>query len=254
MVLALTPPHADLTFMTPLSQERADQLVRFVANDLQGTVLDIGCGWAELLLRVAAAAPAADGLGIDMDEAAIEHGQTLAQRRGLDDRVTLLAGDAKELAPRHAEAVICIGASQVWGPPVEDNQPLDYASALAALRSTVSRGAHVVYGEGIWSRPPTRRAAAPLSGRLDELVSLGELADLTVAQGFMPIAVHEASLDEWDEFESGFNARYASWLATHDPDDPDAGEVRALAARQRAAYFDGYRGVLGMAYFALLAV
>lgn len=254
MAIVLPQTHADLTFMTPLSQTRADELVGFVAEDLHGTVLDIGCGWGELLLRAVAAAPAADGFGVDMDEAAIEHGRRLAQQRGLDDRVTLVVGDAKELAPRHAEAVICIGASQVWGPPVEDNQPLDYASALAALRSKVSPGAHVVYGEGIWSRPPTLQAAAPLSGRLYEMVSLGELADLSVAYGFMPVAVHEASLDEWDEFESGFNARYAWWLATHGPDNPDAGEVRAMAARQRAAYFGGYRGVLGMAYLALLAV
>ena len=45
-----------------------------------------------------------------------------------------------------ADAVICIGDSKVCGPPVEDNQPLDCASALAAIRAVVSRGAHVVYG------------------------------------------------------------------------------------------------------------
>jgi hypothetical protein len=144
-----------------------------------------------------------------------------------------------------ADAVICIGASQVWGPPVEDNQPLDYASALAAIRSKVSPGIHVLYGEGVWSRPPTPQAAEPLSGRLDELVSLAELAELTIAHGFMPVA--EASLDEWDEFESGFSARYASWLAEHGPQHPDAPEVHARAAHQQAAYFGGYRGVLGMA-------
>jgi len=46
MAITLTQPHNDLTFMTPLSQKRADKLVRFVAEDLDGTVLDIGCGWA----------------------------------------------------------------------------------------------------------------------------------------------------------------------------------------------------------------
>ena len=118
--------------------------------------------------------------------------------------------------------MVCIGASQVWGPPVEDNQPLDYSSALAALRAVVPRGARVVYGEGIWSSPPTATAVAPLAGRLDELVSLAELIDLAVAEGFVPVAVHEASIDEWDQFESGFSAGYARWLAAHDPDHPDA--------------------------------
>lgn len=131
---------------------------------------------------------------------------------------------------------------------------MDYVAALAAIRATVSRGARVVYGEGIWSRPPTLAAAAPLAGRLDEFVSLAELVDLAVAQGFMPVEVHEASPDEWDEFESGYSACDATWLAEHGPDHPDAGEVRDRAARQRAAYFGGYRGVMGMGYLALLAV
>jgi hypothetical protein len=99
--------------------------------------------------------------------------------------------------------VVCIGASQVWGPPVEENQPLDYTAALSAIRAAVPRGARVVYGEGIWSGTPTPDAVAPLAGRLDELVSLAELIDLAVAQGFIPMAVHEAGIDEWDEFESG---------------------------------------------------
>lgn len=254
VTITLRDPWDDLTFMTPLSEQRAAELVRFVAKGLDGTVLDIGCGWAELLLRVVAAAPAARGVGIDTSEACIKYGSELAERRGLADRVTLIAGDGKMQAPHGADAVICIGASQVWGPPVAANLPLDYASALAAIRGKVTRGARVVYGEGVWSRPPTPQAVAPLSGRLDELVSLAELTELAVAAGFMPFAVHEASVDEWDQFESGFSARYASWLAEHGPGHCDAGEVMARAARQRAGYFNGYRGILGMAYLALLAV
>jgi hypothetical protein len=95
---------------------------------------------------------------------------------------------------------------------------------------------------------------APLAGRLDELVPLAELIELAVVHGFMPVAVHEASIDEWDEFESGFSACYARWLVEHGPDHPAAVEVRTRAARQRAGYFSGYRGVMGIAYLALLAV
>ena len=142
----------------------------------------------------------------------------------------------------------------MWGPPVEELQPLPYAAALAALRSLVPRGGRVVYGDGIWSRPPTPAAVAPLAGRDDEFRTLGEVAELAVEAGFAPLAVHEASLDEWDVFESGYAAGYARWLAEHDTDDPEADEVRELAERQRAAYFSGYRGILGLGYLELLAV
>ncbi len=248
-----TPPHADLTFMTPLSEERASRLVGFLADGSPGTVLDIGCGWAELLLRVLERAPDAIGEGVDLDAVAITHGQALADLRGLTDRVDLRVDDALDLKGGW-DRVVCIGASQVWGPPVEELQPLPYAAALAALRSLVPRGGRVVYGDGIWSRPPTPAAVAPLAGRDDEFRTLGEVAQLAVDAGFAPLAVHEASLDEWDVFESGYAAGYARWLAEHDTDDPEADEVRELAERQRAAYFSGYRGILGLGYLELLAV
>jgi len=251
---AIRPPHQDLTFLSPLSPERADRLVRFLADDLVGTVLDLGCGWGELLLQVLASAPETHGTGIDTDGVSLAHGRDLARHRGLDDRVTLLDGDARTQAPPHVDAVICIGASQIWGPPVEAKQPLDYGSALTALRATVERGARVVYGEGIWSRPPTPEAVAPLSGRLDELVALPDLVELAVTHGLAPVAVHEASLGEWDVFESGYAAGWAVWLAEHNPHHPGAAEVRLRVARQRAGYLGGYRGVYGMAYLELLAV
>jgi hypothetical protein len=152
------------------------------------------------------------------------------------------------------DAVTCIGASQIWGPDVEEKQPMDYSAALTALRQLLPRGGRLVYGEGIWSAPPTPAATAPLAGRDDECVTLGELVELTEGHGFAVLAAQEADQDEWDEFESGFTAGYARWLAEHEPDHPDVDEVRARAARQHAAYFGGYRGVLGLAYLHLVAI
>lgn len=255
MPALLSEPFDDLTFLSPLSQDRAGRLVAFLTHGLgDGVVLDVGCGWAELLLRVVAAAPGSSGIGVDTDEASITRGRALVDQYGLADRVTLIQGDAKDHVPGESDAMLCVGASQIWGPPVEDRQPLDYSAALAAIRARVPKGARVVYGESIWSSPPGTAAVSHLSGRVDELVALPELVDLTVAHGFAPMAVHEASLDEWDTFESGYSACYARWLPEHDANDPDAGSVRTSAASQRAAYLNGYRGVLGMAYLELLAV
>jgi len=250
----LSPFHLDLTFMVPLSEQRASQLIDFVSKDLTGTVIDVGCGWAELLLRVLEAAPVARGIGVDLKDSSIEHAQALARKRGVANRITLIVGDVREHLPVASQAAICIGASQIWGPPVEAKMPLDYPSALTALRSVLEPGAPVIYGEGIWASLPTAAAIAQLAGRADEYVFLPELLDIARACGFAVAQVHQASLDEWDAFESGFTARYARWLASHPADHPDAQSVRDLAAKQSDAYFRGYRGVLGMAYLAMFAV
>jgi len=248
-----TPLHRDLTFLAPLSEARAARLVAFLAEDAPSTALDVGCGWGELLLRVLEAAPAARGLGLDLDEEALAGARRNAVDRGLAERATFEARDAREVEGTF-RAVTCIGASQIWGPSTEEAQPLDYAAALTALRQLLPRGGRLVYGEGIWAAPPTPAAIAPLAGREDEYVPLGALVDLAKAHGFAVMAAQEADLDEWDAFESGFAAGYARWLAEHDADDPDAEEVRGLAARQHTAYFGGYRGILGLAYLQLVAV
>jgi len=249
-----SPFHVDLTFMAPLSEERAAKLIDFVSAKLVGTVIDVGCGWAELLIRILQVAPNARGIGVDMQESSIAHAQTLAVKRGIDGRITLVNGDARKHSPGSADAAVCIGASQIWGPPVEAKMPLDYRSALRAVRAMVKAGCPVVYGEGIWTATPTPDAVAPLAGRPDEHVFLPDLLDIARDSGFAIVQVHQASLDEWDAFESGYTARYARWLASHPADHPDASTVRTKMEAQRNAYFKGYRGVLGMAYLAMFAV
>ena len=248
-----TPLSRDLTFLSPLSEERAARLVAFLTEEQPSTVLDVGCGWGELLLRLLEASSDTRGLGLDLDEEALDGARQHAADRGLSERATFEARDARGVEGTFG-AVTCIGASQIWGPATEEAQPLDYAAALTALRRLLPSGGRLVYGEGIWSAPPTPAATAPLAGRDDEYVPLGTLVALAESHGFAVLAAHEADLDEWDTFESGFTAGYARWLAEHDADDPEAAEVRVLAARQHAAYFGGYRGILGLAYLQLLAV
>ena len=255
MTLELPPLYDELTFLSPMSEERASGLVTWLAEGLAegGTVLDIGCGWAELLLRVAEAAPSCEAIGVDLDEESLAEATRRAASRGLTSRATFLAGNGKHVGPAAVDALIAIGSTQVWGPPVEANQPLAYGKAFDAIRGRVRDGGRVVYADGIWSRPPTPEATAPLSGRDDEFVTLDELSTIAVDAGFDIVSADEATLDEWDAFESGFTARYDTWLAAHSPDHPDAVAVRERAASQRASYVDGYRGVLGMGYLRLTA-
>jgi cyclopropane fatty-acyl-phospholipid synthase-like methyltransferase len=252
MTVSLEPLHRHLDFVAPLSDGRAKELVAFLAARATGMVLDAGCGWAELLVRLLRVRADLRGIGLDLRDD-FSHAWTNATRWGVADRLDLIAGDAKGYMPEAAGGAICIGASQIWGPPVDARQPLDYRAALKALRRVLSPGAPLVYGEAIWSRPPTEAAAAPLARRLDEFVFLPDLVDMAWSCGFTVARVHEASLDEWDRFESGYAASWATWLANHPGSHPDASAVREDSRRHRDAYFRGYRGILGMAYLALIA-
>lgn len=247
----LPPLYESLTWLTPLSEERAGQLVTFLSDPAPAQVLDMGCGWGELLLRALAVTPGARGRGVDSAVVSVDRATQQAAARGLADRATFEAVPGLEAEDRPADAVICIGASQIWGPPVEDAQPLDYTAALRALRALVRPGGRLVYGEAIWSTAPHSAATAPLSGRDDEFLTADALLEQVRAAGFEVVHDDQADLAEWDAFEAGFRDRYIRWLRTHDADHPAVAEVRRRHEEQRAAYEEGYRGVLGMAYLCL---
>ncbi|MFJ3956070.1 SAM-dependent methyltransferase [Arthrobacter sp. NPDC090010] len=247
----MPPLYESLTWLTPLSEERAANLVAFLSEPAPAEVLDMGCGWGELLLRVLTSTPTARGRGVDRASTFIDRARQQALSRGLSDRVTFEAMPGLEAEDRPADAVICIGASQIWGPPVEAAQPLDYAAALRALRTLVLPGGRLVYGEAIWSAPPHPAATAPLSGRDDEFLTKDALLAQIRAAGFDVVDDAQASIQEWDAFEAGYRDGYTRWLEAHDADHPAAEQVRRQYEEQRAAYEDGYRGVLGMAYFCL---
>ena len=141
-----------LQFNAPLSEARADAIAGRLAAASPAEVLDIGCGWGELLLRVLEQAPAAVGTGIDTDAGALERGREGARRRGLAERARFREVAADDVTGR-ADVVICIGASHAWGGTTR---------ALAAIAELLRTGGRLLLGDGLWNphaRVPDRSLA-----------------------------------------------------------------------------------------------
>jgi len=129
----------------PLSDAHASMLLDEFELERAGRVLDLGCGWGELLLRAVQRSPTLTGLGVDHDTVALVRGWALITERGLDDRVSLLdAGAGSWTEP--ADRVMCVGARQIWG---------GTAPALAALRGLVAPGGRLLYGDGYLEPNPS---------------------------------------------------------------------------------------------------
>ncbi|MFI8369386.1 SAM-dependent methyltransferase [Streptomyces sp. NPDC085466] len=247
----LPPRLGSLTFHGPLSEERAASLVRRIAGSGPADVLDIGCGWGELLLRILDAAPGAKGIGIDIEAEDLARGRALAAERGLADRVAFVEESARGSERGPVDAILCLGSSQALCDP---ELPHDPAEALRELRRLVRPGGLVVLGEGFWERTPTETELAAMwpGATAGDHFPLGGLVDLAIAAGFRPAWIETASRDEWEAFESGYRYDTELWLAAH-PDHPLAAETRERVDRQRSGWLNGYRGVLGIAYLTLVA-
>ena len=248
----LPPRLTRLTFHGPLSEARAARLVGRLAERAPATVLDIGCGWGELMLRVLEAVPGATGVGIDLNGEDLARGRANAAARGLAGRVEFVEESAVDSARGPADVVLCLGASHALS---GEEPPAHTPVALAALRRLVAPGGRVVLGEGFWERTPTPAELAAMwpGAHAGEMTGLAGLVDLAAAAGFRPGWIEAAGADEWDDFESGYQADVEEWLAAH-PGHPLAGETGDRVDRHRAGWLRGYRGVLGLAYLTLVPV
>ncbi|WP_228978906.1 cyclopropane-fatty-acyl-phospholipid synthase family protein [Streptomyces sp. DH12] len=246
----LPPRLTNLTFHGPLSEGRAERLAGELAATRPSTVLDIGCGWGEFLLRVLDAAPGATGVGLDIREDDLARGRRVAEARGLGERAAFVAESA--LGTRHgpADVVLCMGSGQALCDP---EGPYDVAAALAELRRLVTPGGRVLLGEGFWQRVPAPEELArmwPGAHEGDHLL-LGALVDEAVEAGFRPVRIETATGQEWEDFESDYRSDLELWLAEN-RDHPAAPEIRARVDGQRSTWLNGYRDILGMAYLTLV--
>jgi cyclopropane fatty-acyl-phospholipid synthase-like methyltransferase len=167
----LPPRLTRLTFHGPFSEARAARLVERLTRTRPATVLDLGCGWGELMLRVLAEVPGASGTGIDLNGTDPARGRASAAARGLAGRVSFLEESAVGTVRGPADLVLCVGASHVLS---EAKPPQHTIDALHALRRLVNPGGRVSSAKvsgNIRGRPVAGR---PRSWAVPEIKVAGE--------------------------------------------------------------------------------
>ncbi len=229
--------YVNLAWNTPLTADHADRLLDHLDIRPKSRILDLGCGWGELLLRALAKVPDSSGVGIDTDKLALDRGRKNAASRGLSGRVRFASANLPRVRST-AERVICIGASHAWG---------GTESALRAVRRHLSPRGRILFGDGFWIGPPSPQ----LVGMFGDLQpSLADLVTHATAAGFRPLFADTATDAEWDDFEWG-TYRGLEEFALDGRPAALASKARERADLRRSEYLDGYRGRLGFAYLVL---
>ncbi|MEU4806077.1 methyltransferase domain-containing protein [Actinosynnema sp. NPDC023587] len=240
MTAAPANGHAYLDFNSPLSDSKSYDLIATLGPLEGSTVVDYGCGWAELLLRTISHAPGATGLGVDDDEYAIDRGTANIAARGLGGRVRLERADVTAWAAEPADVVVSIGASHAWG---------GTRGALEAMRARLKPGGRLLLGDGFWEGEPNARALDIFPRA--EFSALDGLVDQALESGYRLLNLATATRDEWDSFESRWCAGRERWLSAN-PDHPEAAEVARVVDDHRDGWLKGYRASLGFAYLTLV--
>ena len=222
--------YARLRWNTPLSEDHADLLLDRL--DPTGSIVDLGCGWGELLLR-AVDRSGGTGIGVDTDPAGLARGRVGAAARGSTERVTFVEQPAADWRGQ-ADRALCVGASHAFG---------GSRAMLEALAEVVPRG-RVLVGDACWPSPPTP-AALEIFGA--DVLSLADLAAACRATGWRLLHLSTADQREWDDFESRHRAGQQEWLLANEADP----QVQDRLDHRWNEYLTAYRGVLGLAYLVL---
>lgn len=226
--------HQQLTWNSPLSLSHADELIARLPVAAGDTIVDLGCGWGEFLLRTLAHHPDTTGIGVDISADNVRRALARTNELGMQSRVRFEVQDANDWAG-DGDVFLCIGSSHIW----KGTAPL--------LRALSNRAKHLLLGEGYWAQSPTPEVVAMIGAGL---CTLAELADLCASSGLRPLHITTADQYEWDTFESDWRAGLEIWASCQN-DSSDARRARELSDVRRNEYLGGYRGILGFAYLML---
>lgn len=236
--------HADHVVLNPTSVARLDELIGWLDLPAGARVLDIGCGTAELLVRIAErAGPGVTmrAVGIDRSPQFVARARENAARRAPAADITLLEMDGADYEPEPGsfDLAACLGASWIFG---------GHRGTLQALSRAVRPGGQVLVGEPFWRAEPTDEYLAWASLSRGDFASHAGNVAIGEEERLVPLLALVSSAEDWDRYET-LQWRAAARHAARHPDDPDVPDLLERVAHARHEYLAWGRETLGWALY-----
>ncbi len=223
----------------PMSTAKLDELIELLKLEPASSVLDIACGLAEMLTKLAERY-GASGVGVDISPYAVVDAKQKLLGRAPDAGIEILNMDGADYKPeRLFDLAMCIGASWVFQ---------GHRGTLRALTSMTKPGGLVLVGEPFWITEPDE---AYLAAELEERDAFGTHHENVLVgedEGLVPLYTMVSNHDDWDRYE-GLQWYAAEKYARDNPDDHDVAEILARVADGRKRYLRWHRDRLGWALY-----
>ena len=234
--------HEGLAFMNPLAEEDVDEMIEALELEPGAHVLDLGCGKAEVLLRVVERYPDVRATGLDTSAAVLAEARRQAGERVPDSKVTLLEQDVREYRPEPGsfDLVISTGGVSFRG---------GVGGTLAVLSGFVAPGGKLLFGEGYWREEPGAEYLVALGAAREELKDYEGTIEAAQELGLDLKRAAASSVEDWDAYEDAWARNGDRYADAHDGEEGVA-ELRAWIEAGRERYRTlGGRDVLGFAFF-----
>lgn len=223
-------------YNAPLSPDCVAWLCKALKVREKAHVVDLGCGWGQLLIDIVLHLPQSTGTGYDSDQFLIEHATAEASTIAIKDRITFAIADCTQVK-EHGDVLSCMGSTHAWT-CLED--------ALSSFEQTLRPEGQLIIGVPYWEKPPSDAACHALGTTQDGLPNEISLRTLVTESGFDITGFRASTLAEWDAFEIAWCASRVIWLREN-PNHPDVARYAEQLEKHRAMWLDGYRTYLGFA-------
>jgi SAM-dependent methyltransferase len=232
--------HRDHDHCNPVSSAKIERLLDLLPLEPNSRVLDLGCGRAELALRIIERF-GASVIAIDHSSFMLDAARERAEWTGALGRLHLDDIDIGqyEADPETFHLTVMRGASGLPG-----GMPGIYAK----LKGWTRAGGYLLVGEGYWRQKPAADFVAFLGGTEGRYLNHRGNVQAGIDAGLIPMHAATASPDEWDEYEWKYS-RSIERYAREQPEDPEVPAMLERIRKWRDAYLRWGRDTLGFGVY-----
>ncbi len=228
--------------MNPLAEEDVDEMIEALELEPGAHVLDLGCGKAEVLLRIVERYPEVRAIGLDTSPAVLAEARRQAEERVPESKVSLFEQDVRDYAPEPGsfDLVVSTGGVAFRG---------GVGGTLAVLSGFVAPGGKLLFGEGYWREEPSAEYLVALGAAREELKDYGGTIAAAEDVGLDLKRAVTTSVEDWDAYEDAWARNGERYADAHEGEEGVA-ELSAWIEAGRERYRKlGGRDVLGFALF-----
>jgi len=232
--------HRDHRICNPIGEAAIDELVELLALPRDARVLDLGCGKAELLIRLARRWQCR-GVGVDLSEPFVAEARQRVEAAGLRPAIQVELGEGSryEAAPESFDVVSCLGASWIFG---------GHEGTLRALMGWARPQGLIVVGEPFWRGDPSPAYLRATGYAASSFGTHATNVETGLRLGLGLLHTWVSSPRDFDRYE-GLQWNAIERHAREHPDDPDNGERLGTLRKGRDAYLRWGRDELGWAIY-----
>src|SRR5262245_13990546 len=228
--------------MNPLAEEDVDEMIEALELEPAAHILDLGCGKAEILLRIVERYQDVRATGLDRSPAVLAQARRQAELRVPDSKVVLLEQDVRDYAPEPGsfDLVVSTGGVSFRG---------GVGGTLAVLSGFVAPDGKLLFGEGYWREEPSAEYLVALGAAREELKDYEGTIEAAQDMGLELKRAVTSSTADWDAYEDAWAENGERYAAKHEGEEGVA-EFREWIAGGRERYRElGGRETLGFALF-----